>query len=219
MRDYTYIDKYYDELLGDVYAQPTDSGHTKLSNEVIREWIFPLHISSVLDVGAGEGDAQILLEQKGIGYTGIAIGEDVVKGKKAGHNLVEGDFNFLSYTGFDLVLSRHSLEHSPFPLITLMEWHRVSNHYLCLVLPNPLHYTYVGRNHYSVMEAHQAGWLLRRAGWKVKKFYLSKEEIWFLAEKVSRISYEGWAKTPLDGRVHELERDTYSEYGEHEMNW
>ena len=206
-RDYTYFDKYYEELLGDVYAQPTDSGHTKLSNEVIREWIFPLHISSVLDVGAGEGDAQTLFEQKGIGYTGIALGADVTKGKKKGHNLVEGDFNFIGYTGFDLIFSRHSLEHSPFPIITLMEWHRVSNKYLCLVVPNPEHYKYVGRNHYSVANAVQTHWWLRRAGWKTEKFSKTDEEYWFLCEKKERISYEGWADAPLDAGIYEFERD------------
>ena len=46
--------------------------------------------------------------------------------------LKNADYNFLEYpdNSFDLVFSRHSLEHSPFPVLTLMEWYRVARDFM-----------------------------------------------------------------------------------------
>ena len=211
MRDYSRFDGYYNELITDIYGQPSDEGHLRDMKSIITRWVLPLGISSVLDVGCGEGTASIFFKEADISYTGIAIGEDVEKAVSAGRNVFEQDFNFInSDATYDLIFSRHSLEHSPFPLITLMDWHRISNKWLCVVLPNPDYYKYIGRNHYSVLNQHRAAWLLRRAGWKMNKFFMNKEEIWFLCVKKPRISYEGWTKTPLDERVYEFERDKLS---------
>ena len=200
-RDYKYFDQYYNELIQDVYHQPIDTGHLKLMEKFIENFVCSVNPYSVLDVGSGDGYTRKILDEKGIHCEEVDIEQGI-------------DFNFLGDMSFDLVLSRHTLEHSPFPLITLMEWHWVSNKWLCIVLPNPEHYTYVGRNHYSVMTSHHAGWLLRRAGWKTVKFHMDKEEIWFLCEKYPRISYEGWAKAPLSQKIHDTERDMYADYGD-----
>jgi hypothetical protein len=79
------------------------------------------------------------------------------------------DFSFLDYpdNSFDLIFSRHSLEHSPMPLLTLMEWARVGANWLGLVLPAPEWYTYKGLNHYSVMNFEQVQVMLDVAGWHV----------------------------------------------------
>ena len=107
-----------------------------------------------------------------------------------------------------IIFSRHYLEHSPFPLLTLMEWHRVSKKYLCLVLPNPEYFTYVGRNHYAVMgDKTQIRWLLRRAGWKIIKRKYTEFEYRYLCEKKERIGYEGWAEIPLPTYIYENDRD------------
>jgi hypothetical protein len=38
---------------------------------------------------------------------------------------VEGDFHFIDSGGeiYDLIFARHALEHSPMPILALMEWH------------------------------------------------------------------------------------------------
>lgn len=199
MRDYSNIDKYYQELMdNDPYHQPIDDGHLKLMENFIGEYVLPLRPKSVLDVGSGEGYTKRILDAHKVSCEEI----DIENGQ---------DFNFLGDVNFDLILSRHTLEHSPFPLITLMEWHKVSNKYLALVLPNPEHFKYVGRNHYSVMNQHQAVWLLRRAGWKVRKFSQRADELWFLCDKMKRISYEGWAEIPLRSEIHAYERDRLKE--------
>ena len=212
-RAYNRFDEYYEELLQDIYPQPSDEWHTEEMSRIINEWVAPLGIGSVLDVGCGEGEAQEFFLQHDIAYWGIAQGNDVIAAGT--RNVSEADFNFIDSNdnSYDLVFSRHSLEHSPFPLITLMEWHRVSSKWLCLVLPNPAHFTFVGRNHYSVMDASQSAWILRRAGWVIEKFRISPEELWFLCYKMPRLGPQGWA-AELNRNIHEYERDIEDKHGE-----
>jgi SAM-dependent methyltransferase len=218
MRNYENFDRHYDELLGDVYPQPIDDGHLANMTDVIMRWIAPLNVVSVIDMGCGDGDAKYIFDKLGIQYWGNSLNLDGVDKNLINTYIFKDDFNFVSFVNkddtIDLVYSRHSLEHSPFPLLTLMEWHRVSNHWLCLVLPNPKHYTYAGRNHYSVMNATHAAWILRRAGWKMRRVSIRKDEMWYLCEKANRIGYEGWAEAPLANKIYEFERDLGNMQGE-----
>jgi len=209
MRDYSKFDEYYQELLRDIYPQPPDVWHSQQMRYIVERWIPKIGASSVLDVGCGEGDAQPIFKGLGIAYTGVAIGEDVRKGIAAGRNVFDSDFNFLNYgdESFDLIFSRHSLEHSPFPLLTLMEWHRVSKRWLCVIMPNPSYTTWSGRNHYSVAEPRQIAFLLRRAGWRLMRVRLTGKEFQFLCIKCPRISYEGYVKVPIHNKIYEFERD------------
>jgi hypothetical protein len=104
-----------------------------------------------------------------IPYEGVCLGQDYIVARDLGRNVKKMDFHFLDYpdNSFDLVFARHSLEHSPMPLLALMEWERVSKYWLGLVLPAPEWYTYKGINHYSVMNHEQVENLLHRAGWKI----------------------------------------------------
>ena len=194
MRDYKHIDQYLNGLLGDIYEQPEDTGHTTLAEEVIALWGNRLSdCKKVLDVGCGTGFCQPFFERYGIEYDGICLGNDLELAKQAGHNVKKMDFNFLEYAdaSFDLVFSRHSLEHSPMPILSLMEWHRVSKNWLGLVLPAPEHWTYKGLNHYSVMNEEQVLSILPRAGWNIlwhdiKLFGDSDvpNEYWLFCEKI-----------------------------------
>jgi ubiquinone/menaquinone biosynthesis C-methylase UbiE len=140
MRTYTKIDQYLDSLLLQIYAQPEDAGHTKWARESIdffaESCTHP--VASVLDAGCGEGFCQPMFEEKGIAYTGVALRDDVESAVAKGRNVLSMDFSFLDFPdgSFHMVFSRHSLEHSPMPLLTLMEWKRVSAKYVALVLPN-----------------------------------------------------------------------------------
>lgn len=170
MRNYNQIDGYLNKLAGDIYAQPEDAGHTKLAQKVIDHWMSRMTTChSVLDVGCGQGMCQSMFEKWGLKYDGIALGEDVVVAQSKGRNVKRMDFNFLEYSdnSFDLIFARHALEHSPMPLITLMEWARVAKNWLGIVLPAPEWYTFVGQNHYSVMNMEQIKNLLDVAGWRI----------------------------------------------------
>ncbi len=102
-------------------------------------------------------------------YEGVALGEDVIVAQAKGRNVKRMDFSFLEYPDnhVDMIFARHALEHSPMPLITLMEWARVAKNWLGIVLPAPEHYGVVGRNHYHVLYQEQWCNLLNVAGWNV----------------------------------------------------
>lgn len=170
MRDYKYIDSYINKLYSDIYAQSEDAGHTGLALRVVDHWMSRMtSCHSVLDVGCGEGFCQPMFERWLVEYEGVAIGKDVMVAQEKGRNVKKMDFSFLEYpdNSFDLIFSRHSLEHSPMPLLTLMEWARVGTNWLGLVLPAPEWYTFKGLNHYSVMNFEQIQVMLDVAGWNV----------------------------------------------------
>jgi hypothetical protein len=168
-RNYEYFDAYLNSLFGDIYDQPTDPGHTKMSLEVIDNWIPKLvGCGSVVDMGCGQVAPQGAFEKYGVTYLGVAIGRDVVVAREEGKNVINADMSFtdLETNSFDLVYSRHSLEHSPFPLLTLMEWRRVAKTWLLIVVPRPDFFGRVGKNHYSVFYHDQWVSMLERAGWQ-----------------------------------------------------
>lgn len=210
MRDYKRIDSYLNILAKDIYPQPPDDEHTSLAKEIIDICMPYIGCESVLDIGAGQGMGEAMFKAHFVNnYEGIALGSDVEEAQKLGRNVKEMDFHFLEYPddSFQLVFARHVLEHSPMPLLALMEWHRVSSLYLLLVLPAPEHYGYIGRNHYSVMGKQQAKWLLRRAGWHVVAKGYTDTEYRFLCEKLPVLGYEGFAKIPLSTQLYEEDRD------------
>lgn len=171
MRDWTRHDSYLNKLTGDVYRQPQSEGHSSLAYKVINHWMSRLtDCKSVLDLGCGEAFCQSFFEDLGVKYEGIALGEDYLFSKETGRNVRKMDFSFLEYedSSFDLLFSRHSLEHSPIPLLTLMEWHRVSKQWLGLVVPTPDWYGVRNSpNHYFVLYLDQWENLLDNADWNV----------------------------------------------------
>jgi len=172
MRDYTNIDKHLDALQKDIYHQPSDDAHTVWAVSFIDK-VFRTtgnNVSSVLDVGCGIGFCHDLFVEKSIAWVGTTLdGDDIKVADTNGISLVMGSMLSIDFddASFDMVLSRHVLEHSPAPLLSLMEYHRVATKYLALVLPTPEYWGHGGKNHYSVMEQAQIWWLLRRSGWEI----------------------------------------------------
>lgn len=170
MRDWSHHDRYISKLYGDIYPQPVDPGHTRLAQKVVDKWMSMMTTChSVLDVGCGTGFCQPMFERWGIKYEGICLGEDYLEAERLGRNVKRMDFNFLEYpeNHVDLIFARHSLEHSPMPLLTLMEWERVAGSWLGIVLPAPEWYTFRGQNHYAVMNMEQIENILNVAGWRI----------------------------------------------------
>lgn len=192
MRNWKYIDGYLTELYGDIYDQPEDSGHTQLAKKVIDKWMSLMSTcNSVLDVGCGTGFCQPMFEAWKVKYEGVCLGEDYIDAQAHGRNVKRMDFSFLEYPDdyVDLIFARHSLEHSPMPALTLMEWKRVAKSWVGIVLPHPDWYTYTGRNHYSVMSLEQAENILDAAGLKI---------LW------EDVDYQMWDKHSEEMRPHEI---------------
>jgi len=195
MRTYSRIETYLDKLIGQVYPQPQDPKHTLWAVESVLEFAGRADgVYSVLDLGCGEAFLQPYFENYGCEYVGICIGEDYRVALQAGRNVLKGDFSFLPFEddSYDLLYSRHSLEHSPMPLLTLMEWHRVAKKYLAVVVPSIEFVGYTGKNHYYVLNQEQWKNLFDVAGFDViyenTKRYQDEEspdteiEYWFLLE-------------------------------------
>jgi ubiquinone/menaquinone biosynthesis C-methylase UbiE len=199
VRNFGNVNKYLDVLAKDVYPQPADEKHTLWAIESILEFVRnSKDVGSVIDLGCGEAFCQQPFENYGIEYTGVCLGEDYEVAMKNGKNVLSCDFSFLPFEdqSYDMLYSRHSLEHSPMPLLTLMEWYRVSRKYVALVLPSPQHWGYKGKNHYFVLNKEQWENLFDVAGFYIsyqndKRYKMSPTEgdsdveieYWFLLEK------------------------------------
>lgn len=161
---YTHISKLYEQI----YPQPEDAGHTAWAKYVI-DVLCP-EINTVLDVGCGTGFCQPLFTSRKIRYMGCTLGiTDLKEAGWRGRKVVSCDMSDLNFPDghFDMIFARHTLEHSPMPIITLMEWKRVSKQYLLLVMPAPEYWTYRGVNHYSVANKEQLWHWFNIAGWEV----------------------------------------------------
>jgi len=170
MRDYVHIERYLNELMVDVYPQPPDDKQTGYTREVVDGWVASLAAASVLDVGCGQGTAIEMLRVHAARVEGVTLGEeDLAVCRAKGLAVQRADMSFLPYGGeeFDLIFARHVLEHSPAPLLTLMEWHRVSHQWLCVIVPSLSAFGAGGRNHYCVLLPDQWETLFARAGWHV----------------------------------------------------
>ncbi len=169
MRDWTELDSIYSGLFGSVYPQPEDEGHTELARKAI-EWFIPrAGFRSVLDLGCGTAFCQPIFQSLGVPeYFGVAWGKDVTNAQGMGRNVIEEDFNFLTLDKqFDAGIARHSLEHSPFPIMTLCHWKRFIRTWLLVVLPAAEWYRYQGQNHFSVMPEEQAENVFDISGWEI----------------------------------------------------
>lgn len=168
MRDYRHVERYLNILQGDVYPQPSDAGHDGLAREIVHKWVSQLsNIKNALAVGCGQGNEIKFLKEFIPDVVGVTLGEDYQVCMSKNLETYNADMGFLpfDYDQFDLVYARHVLEHSPMPLLALMEWQRVSKQWLLLVVPDPRHFQVGGRNHYYVLTAEQWRVLLERAGW------------------------------------------------------
>lgn len=197
MQDYTHFDEHLKDLYEDVYPQPPDELQQQYGEEVINNWLSDLGVENVLDVGCGQGQFAKAFQNLNIEWNGITLGSDYDICISNGLKTYQGDFtfiNWINYPHYNLVFARHVLEHSPFPILTLMEWNRICNGFLCVILPNPdgliseSHVgAYKGRNHYSVMTKEHFTWLGERAGWRVVKFEENDFEMRFLLEKSQKV--------------------------------
>lgn len=178
MRDYRRLDSFLDRLAGDIYPEPPTQTHREVTEAMIASLVADGMIKPdmrILDVGCGQGVALRQFAELQVTVIGIGLGPDVKLCRENGFAAAEMDQSFLNCETrmFDLVWARHVLEHSPFPLFTLTEYHRVLKPggllYVEVPAPDTICNHEANPNHYSVMGTKMWQALFKRSGFTVIK--------------------------------------------------
>jgi SAM-dependent methyltransferase len=179
--------KFYNEWLytAHIYDELDSQMHESLTTQVVREYIDPLNLpkdSVILDIGSGPGyflDEMKKREYTNVTGTGLSPG-DIALCEKKGHTIKKYDISFLPQKdgyydeSVDFIFCRHAIEHSPYPIFTLMEYNRVlkqgSKMYIEVPAPNCERKHEYNLNHYSILGENQWAALLTRTGFDVNIF-------------------------------------------------
>jgi len=168
-----------------LYSEGDSGMHKSLTEQVVRTYVDPLELpidAVILDLGCGPG--YFLDEMKTRGFTnvtGITLSpEDVKLCEDKGHVIKQYDLSFLPHTdGFhdesvDFIFLRHALEHSPYPIFSLIEYNRVMKQggkiYIEVPAPDCDRRHEYNLNHYSILGHNQLAALLQRTGFDIDLF-------------------------------------------------
>ena len=179
--------KFYNEWLytAHIYAEGDSQFHKTLTGQVIEQYITPLNLpkdSKILDLGCGPGYFLDTMKEQGYNdLTGVTLSpEDIKICKDKGHTIKEYDLSFLPQKdgyydeSVDFVFLRHALEHSPYPIFSLMEYNRVLKQggkiYIEVPAPDCERKHEWNINHYSILGEQQLAALLERTGFTINNF-------------------------------------------------
>ena len=179
--------KFYNEWLytAHIHEEGDSQFHKQLTSQVVNQYIDPLNIpktAKILDLGCGPG--YFLDEMKKREYTdvtGVTLSPGDVKiCEDKGHTIKKYDLSFLPQKegyfdeSVDFIFLRHALEHSPYPIFSLMEYNRVLKQggrlYIEVPAPDCIRKHEWNLNHYSILGEQQLAALLDRTGFAVNKF-------------------------------------------------
>lgn len=184
---------------GHVYSEPDTDMHTNCINQMTKKiWDEHFHDTPdarLLDVGCGSGYAMEKFKELGMtNLTGLTLShDDAETARNRGFDVVEEDMSFTSFedASFDIIWARHSLEHSPFPLLTLIEFNRLlapgGKIYIEMPSPKCTRRLEEYDNHYSIMGPRQWYALMKRAGFESKDI----GEINFVVRSTADPDFEG----------------------------
>jgi len=165
----------------------------------LRERHATLPIRSVIDVGCGTGRELEMFRASGARPLGVTVNEEDAQDlRERGFDIHIGDQNFLDLPdeSFDLVWSRHCLEHSIAPFYTISEYARLTK-------PNCICYVEVPEagtraknewnpNHYSLMPKVMWEELFVRVGFQVcERFSATLDVQHESGEKIDE-AYDEW---------------------------
>ena len=179
--------KFYNEWLytAHIYDEGDSQFHQQLTKQVVETYVDPLDLpkdAHILDMGCGPG--YFLDEMKERGYTntiGVTLSPGDIKNcEDKGHVIKKYDLSFLPQTdgyydeSVDFIFLRQALEHSPYPIFTLMEYNRVLKQgakiYIEVPAPDCDRKHEFNLNHYSILGHNQLAALLMRCGFDVNQF-------------------------------------------------
>tara|TARA_Y100000590_G_scaffold400418_1_gene484470 strand:- start:1203 stop:1859 length:657 start_codon:yes stop_codon:yes gene_type:complete len=174
------IEQFLKKVESEVYSEPDSPMHTQMIDMVVKDLLENQLKETdkqirILDIGCGQGYALIKFKEAGFeNLQGITMSkEDVDKTIERGFKCENMDQSFMTFddNSFDFMFSRHCLEHSPFPYLTLIEYFRVCkpNGRIYIEMPAPNNHRPLERiaNHYSIMDTKMWGALMMRVGWQV----------------------------------------------------
>ena len=201
----------YRELcLSHVYSEPDTNMHMMVMDSMIPKFVneYKLDESNrILDIGCGRGYGMKKFAELGCSdISGLTLSkEDADAARERGFEVVEEDMSFQSAADgtYDVLFARHSLEHSPYPLLTLLEFRRILKTgglaYIEMPSPQCTRDLESYDNHYAIMGPRQWRALMIRAGFKTLdigelKFNINNRETgedlgeevyeWYVLEKV-----------------------------------
>ena len=179
--------KFYNEWLytAHIYDEGDSQFHQKLTKQVVETYVDPLNLpkdAHILDLGCGPG--YFLDEMKEREYTnvhGVTLSPgDIAICEGKGHVIKKYDLSFLPQKdgyydeSVDFIFLRHALEHSPYPIFSLMEYNRIlkqgSKIYIEVPAPDGERQHEFNLNHYSIFGSTQLSALLTRCGFNIDLF-------------------------------------------------
>jgi SAM-dependent methyltransferase len=179
--------KFYNEWLytAHIYDEGDSQFHRQLTKQVVETYVDPLNLpkdAHILDLGCGPG--YFLDEMKEREYTnthGVTLSPgDIAICEGKGHVIKKYDLSFLPQKdgyydeSVDFIFLRHALEHSPYPIFSLMEYNRIlkqgSKIYIEVPAPDGDRKHEFNLNHYSILGHNQLAALLIRCGFNIDSF-------------------------------------------------
>lgn len=163
-----------------IYSEGESGYHKDLTTQFVKKYIDPLKLkkkSVIYDLGCGPG--YFLDEMKSRGYkaTGVTLSkEDIELCESKGHTVKAYDLSFIPEQDetVDLIWLRHALEHSPYPIFSLIEYNRLLKQngkiYIEVPAPNCDRKHELNLNHYSILGELQLIGLLQRTGFTIDSF-------------------------------------------------
>jgi SAM-dependent methyltransferase len=179
--------KFYNEWLytAHIYDEGTSPMHERLTEDLVQKYIDPLNIpkdAKILDLGCGPGYfLDSMKKREYTDVTGVTLSPGDIKiCEDKGHTVKPYDLSFLPQRdGFydesvDFVYLRHALEHSPYPIFSLMEYNRILKQfgkiYIEVPAPDCERKHEWNLNHYSILGEQQLAALLVRTGFNIDSF-------------------------------------------------
>ena len=179
--------KFYNEWLytAHIHDEGDSQFHKVLTTQIVETYVDPLNLAKdahILDLGCGPG--YFLDEMATRGYTnltGVTLSPgDQELCRNKGHTVKGYDLSFLpQQDGYydesvDFIFLRHALEHSPYPIFSLMEYNRIlkqgSKIYIEVPAPDCERQHEFNPNHYSIFGSTQLSALLVRCGFNIDQF-------------------------------------------------
>jgi glycosyltransferase involved in cell wall biosynthesis/peptidoglycan/xylan/chitin deacetylase (PgdA/CDA1 family)/ubiquinone/menaquinone biosynthesis C-methylase UbiE len=160
---------------GEIVHEPSNELNEIGTVQALNEYSEIMTSSSrVLDVDCGRGFAMKEMKRRNLNPVGITvIDDDCVCCQSQGLNVLKQDMSHMTQIGdgdFDGVFARHSLEHSPIPVIALRELWRVIKPRAWMIVIVQQSSVIVCDNHYNIFEPREWASLFAMAGFELTQY-------------------------------------------------